>query len=87
MGNLVGGILFVAFLKFPLIRIQPGFKRVGLSGLLAYPFYSYMHSIATSLKVKRSNFILIKIVKFAWRKQFIQHKGHKRVTVWLYIKK
>jgi hypothetical protein len=57
MGNLVGGLLFVAFLKFPLIRIQPGFRRVGLSGVLAYPFYWYMHGLATKLKVKRSNFV------------------------------
>jgi hypothetical protein len=55
MGNLVGGLLFVAFLKFPLVRIQPGFKRVGLSGVLSYPFYWYMHELATKIKVKRSN--------------------------------
>ena len=54
MGTLAGAILFVAFLKFPLIRIQPGFRRVGFSGLLAYPFYSYMNGLATKLKVKRS---------------------------------
>ena len=54
MGTLTGGILFVAFLKFPLIRIQPGFRRVGLSAVLAYPFYWYMNSLATKLKVKRS---------------------------------
>lgn len=54
MGNLTGAVLFVAFLKFPLIRQQPGFRRVGLSGVLAYPFYWYMHSLATKIKVKRS---------------------------------
>lgn len=55
MGNLVGGVLFLAFLKFPLVRIQPGFRRVGLSAVLAYPFYAYMHNLATQLQVKRSN--------------------------------
>jgi hypothetical protein len=54
MGNLVGGVLFLAFLKFPLVRIQPGFRRVGVSAVLAYPFYWYMHSLATKLQVKRS---------------------------------
>jgi hypothetical protein len=55
MGNLVGGVLFLAFLKFPLVRIQPGFRRVGASAVLAYPFYWYMHNLATKLQVKRSN--------------------------------
>lgn len=54
MGNLVGVVLFAAFLKFPLIRTQPGFKRVGFSGVLAFPFYWYMHNLATKLQVKRS---------------------------------
>lgn len=59
MGNLTGALLFVAFLKFPLIRIQPGFRRVGLSGVLAFPFYWYLHNLATKLKVKRSTFIVM----------------------------
>jgi hypothetical protein len=54
MGKLTGAVLFVALLKFPLIRQQPGFKRVGLSGIMAYPFYWYMQNLATKLKVKRS---------------------------------
>lgn len=58
IGNLTGALLFVAFLKFPLIRVQPGFRRVGLSGALAYPFYWYLHNLATKLKVKRSRFFV-----------------------------
>jgi len=54
MGNLTGALLFVAFLKFPVVRVQPGFRRVGLSGALAYPFYWYLNNLATKLKVKRS---------------------------------
>lgn len=61
MGNLTGAVLFLAFLKFPVIRQQPGFRRVGLSGVMAYPFYWYLHNLATKLKVKRSKwFKLIK---------------------------
>lgn len=59
MGTLTGALLFVAFLKFPLVRVQPGFRRVGLSGALAYPFYWYLNNLATKLKVKRSILKLI----------------------------
>lgn len=54
IGDLVGATMFLAFLKFPMVRAQPGFRRVGLSGVLAYPFYTYMHGLATKIKVKRS---------------------------------
>jgi hypothetical protein len=60
MGNLTGVLLFVAFLKFPVIRQQPGFRRVGLSGVMAFPFYWYLHNLATKLKVKRSKSLIIK---------------------------
>jgi hypothetical protein len=39
-----------------------------------------MHGLATKIKVKRS-IILHYLVQFAYRKQLIQHKGHKRVTI------
>ncbi len=55
MAYLSGAVLFLAFLKFPVIRVQPGFKRVGASAVLAYPFYWYMNDLATRLKVKRSS--------------------------------
>jgi hypothetical protein len=41
-------------LKFPVIRIQPGFRRVGISGVLSFGIYSYIEGIATEMKVKRS---------------------------------
>ena len=43
------------FLKFPVLRIQPGFRRVGLSGGFAYGIYNYVDGIAEELKIKRSN--------------------------------
>ena len=54
MAILTGSVLFLAFLKFPVIRIQPGFKRVGLSAGFAFPFYYYMNGLANKLKLKRS---------------------------------
>jgi hypothetical protein len=36
------------------IRIQPGFRRVGLSGALSFGVYSYINSVATEMKIKRS---------------------------------
>jgi hypothetical protein len=51
---LSGTVLFLAFLKFPVIRIQPGFRRVGGAATLAFPFYYYLENLATRLKVKRS---------------------------------
>jgi hypothetical protein len=47
---------FLAFLKFPVIRIQPGFRRLGLSLGLSYPIYSYIGSIGEEMRVKRSTF-------------------------------
>ena len=49
-----GLFFFLAVLKFPVIRVQPGFRRVGLCGAIAYPIYWYINSIATEMKVKRS---------------------------------
>lgn len=49
-----GVFFFLALLKFPVIRIQPGFRRVGLSGALSFGIYSYINSIADEMKVKRS---------------------------------
>ena len=51
-----GLFFFLAALKFPVIRVQPGFRRVGLCGAIAYPVYWYINSIATEMKVKRSTF-------------------------------
>ena len=53
MANLSGVVLFLAFLKFPLVRVQPGFRRVGLAGALAYPCYAWMYSIAENLLTKK----------------------------------
>jgi len=41
-----GIFFFVALLKFPVIRVQPGFKRFGISGAISYPIYNYINSIA-----------------------------------------
>jgi hypothetical protein len=41
-------------MKFPVIRIQPGFRRLGLSAGLSYPIYWYINSIGDEMKVKRS---------------------------------
>ncbi len=49
-----GVFFFLALLKFPVIRIQPGFRRVGLSGALSFGIYSYINSIADEMKIKRS---------------------------------
>lgn len=46
LAYLSGAVLFLAFLKFPVIRIQPGFRRVGASAALALPFYLYMSDLA-----------------------------------------
>ena len=53
-----GAVLFLAFLKFPVIRVQPGFRRVGVSAVMAAPFYWYLDNLADRLKVKRSIFVL-----------------------------
>jgi hypothetical protein len=45
-------------LKFPVIRIQPGFRRLGLSAGISYPIYSYVNSIAEEMKIKRSIFAM-----------------------------
>ena len=47
-------------MKFPVIRVQPGFRRVGLSAAISYPIYSYVSSIGDEMKIKRSNNIKIK---------------------------
>ena len=49
-----GAFFFLALLKFPVIRIQPGFRRVGISGAISYGIYSYIGSIASEMKIKRS---------------------------------
>ena len=41
-----------------MIRVQPGFKRVGAAGGLAYPFYYYLSGLAERLRLKRSTQIL-----------------------------
>lgn len=51
---LTGGVLFLAFLKFPVIRVQPGFRRVGFSAALAYPIYSLIYGLGNDMKIKRS---------------------------------
>jgi uncharacterized protein YifN (PemK superfamily) len=40
--------------------VQPGFRRVGLSGVVSYGIYNYIGSIADEMKIKRSNTLLIK---------------------------
>jgi hypothetical protein len=40
--------------------VQPGFRRVGLSGVVSYGIYSYITSIADEMKIKRSNVFFIK---------------------------
>lgn len=54
LAYLSGTVLFLAFLKFPVIRVQPGFRRVGGAAALAFPFYYYMADLAKRLKLKRS---------------------------------
>jgi len=44
----------LAFLKFPVIRVQPGFRRVGSAAVLASPFAYYLDNLADRLKIKRS---------------------------------
>jgi hypothetical protein len=56
---LSGAVLFLAFLKFPVIRLQPGFRRVGAAAALASPFYYYMYNLAERLQVKRSTYFYI----------------------------
>lgn len=51
---LSGTVLFLAFLKFPVIRVQPGFRRVGSAALMASPFALYLDNLADRLKIKRS---------------------------------
>lgn len=46
---------FAALLKFPVIRVQPGFRRVGICAAISYPIYNYINSIAMEMRVKRSN--------------------------------
>ena len=54
LAYLSGAVAFVALLKFPMIRVQPGFKRVGISAALAYPCYALLYSTAQKMKLKRS---------------------------------
>lgn len=80
LGNLAGAVLFLAFLKFPVIRYQPGFRRVGAAATMAFPFYYYLHDLAERLKVKRSN-LIINSVKAAYRKHIVVNGLHPRVTI------
>ena len=81
LSYLAGATLFLAFLKFPVIRIQPGFQRVGIAGVMAFPFYSYVNGLATKLKVKRSNLSFIIVVKYIYRKTVTEHGAHERITM------
>jgi len=41
-------------MKFPVIRVQPGFRRLGLSLGLSSGIGAYVSSIGTEMQVKRS---------------------------------
>jgi hypothetical protein len=81
LSYLVGAVLFLAFLKFPVIRIQPGFRRVGTSAVLAFPFSYYLLNLSERLKVKKC-ISHHNIVKFVYRKHIAMNGLHPRVTIW-----